>query len=203
MSAANCDASAGNNRRCRISPSAQRDLRGAMGYALCMRYRRLRIPGASYFFTVVAAGRRPVFRDPNAVAALRHAFIEVKARHPFEMPAIVVLPDHLHCIWNLPEGDSDYANRWLLIKANATRRLRAAGFNGAVWQRRFWEHCLRDERDFAQHADYIHYNPVRHGLAKRASEWRWSSIHRWIECGWYDAGWGASVPELPDDIGRE
>jgi putative transposase len=174
-----------------------------MIYAFSMRYRRLRIPGASYFFTVVTAGRRPLFDDLRAVDVLRGAFVAVKARHSFELPAIVVLPDHLHCIWTLPEGDADYAKRWLLIKAITTRKLHACGVIGAEWQRRFWEHCIRYERDFAQHADYIHFNPVRHSLVTQASEWRWSSIHRWFERGWYEPGWGASELVLPDDVGHE
>src|SRR5690606_9440176 len=109
----------------------------------------------------------------------------------------------LHCIWSLPEADADYATRWLLIKAATTRQLRAGGLHGAVWQRRFWEHCIRDVRDFEHHAAYIHYNPVRHGLVQRASEWPWSSYHRWIDHGLYPRGWGETEPDIPETVGNE
>src|SRR5262249_39941628 len=119
--------------------------------------------------------------------------------------AVVVLPDHLHCIWTLPPDDKDYSHRWRLIKSRFSRALSAAGapvrknargeYN--VWQRRFWEHTVRDEQDFNAHVDYIHYNPVKHGLVTRVADWPHSSFHRFVRVGWLDADW-AAAPHLPE-----
>lgn len=172
-------------------------------YALCILYRRLYIPGGFYFFTVVTAERRPIFRDVRAVGALRSSFRKVRFNHPFEIVAAVVLPDHLHCIWALPDGDTNHPLRWSLIKSATTRTLRSHGLLGDVWQPRYWEHCIRNPESLKNHAAYIHYNPVRHGLVARACVWPWSSFHRWIDQGWYESGWGERAPDIPDDIGRE
>jgi putative transposase len=168
-----------------------------------MRYRRAHVPGATYFFTVVTARRRPILAGEAAVAALREALRAVMAGHPFHIDALVVLPDHLHTLWTLPEGDADYPTRWMLVKTRVTRALRAGDVKGPVWQARYWEHLIRDEADFAAHADYIHYNPVRHGHARSPAEWPWSSFKRWVETGRYPADWGGSGIVLPEGVGRE
>jgi putative transposase len=161
-----------------------------------MQYRRARSPGATYFFTIVTFQRQLIFHDPIAVDVLRSAFRDGMARMPFQIDAIVVLPEHIHCLWTLPEGDADFSTRWRLIKGNFSRhcpmeyqqarsdaRLRKG--EKAVWQRRFWEHQIRDEADFVHHYDYIHFNPVRHGLVERPKDWPYSSFHRAVREGRY------------------
>lgn len=167
-----------------------------------MDYRRLRIAGATYFFTVVTFERRPLFSDAENIALLRQAFATVKTRHPFSIDALVLLPDHLHCLWTLPEGDDDFSMRWMSIKREFTRHCppqykshvcaaRHAKREQAVWQRRFWEHCIRDDDDFERHCDYIHYNPVKHGYAAIPAEWPYSTFQRFVERGIYPPDWGA------------
>ncbi len=120
------------------------------------------------------------------------------AERPFHIDAIVVLPDHLHCIWRLPSGDADFSGRWREIKKAVSREVerRTNHHNGRpVWQRRFWEHLIRDEEDWRRHVEYIHYNPVKHGLARRPADWPWSSFARAVARGWHEVGWGASEPE--------
>ncbi len=162
-------------------------------------YRRLFIKGASYFFTVTAANRSSrIFID--RIDSLREAFTEVKKTMPFNLTAIVVLPEHLHTIWTLPENDIDYPTRWKKIKAHFSRRipkeenrsksLIAKGERG-IWQRRYWEHVLRDENDFARHMDYIHFNPVKHGYAACANDWAYSSFHRYVKAGIYTEDWAS------------
>ena len=165
-----------------------------------MQYRRARTPGGCYFFTVVTHQRRSLFSDPEQVALLRGAFRLVRARHPFRIDAIVLLPDHLHCLWTLPVGDDDYPTRWRLIKSEFTRHC-AAGLHlpvgisrrhkgeRGIWQRRFWEHEIRDDIDFRRHLDYIHYNPVKHGLVEEAATWPYSSLGRYLRNGVYPVGW--------------
>ena len=158
-------------------------------YAAGMEYRRDRTPGGSYFFTVVTYGRRPLFDDPATIGRLRAAFGIVKSHRPFRIEASVVLPDHLHMIWTLPEGDSDYSTRWGAIKGRFTALLpahlrpdppgaRKRRKEQAVWQRRFWEHRIRDEADHEHCVAYIHWNPVKHGLVSDPTDWPYSSIHR-------------------------
>ena len=151
-------------------------------------YRRNFICGGSFFFTANLAERR-LRLLVNHIDGLRSAFRYVRRRHPFDVEAIVVLPDHLHAIWTLPENDDDFALRWRLIKSAFSRSLpkgerisasRAGKGERGIWQRRYWEHTLRDERDFARHADYIHFNPVKHGYVTRVSDWRYSSFHRMV-----------------------
>lgn len=150
-------------------------------------YRRVIIPGGVFFFTVVTHERAPLFSSDERVELLRAAFRKVKAARPFHIDAMVVLPDHLHCIWRLPEGDGDYSGRWREIKKAASREIDAR-INGRgerpVWQRRFWEHAIRDEADWRRHVDYIHYNPVKHGLVARPGDWPRSSFGRAVACGW-------------------
>lgn len=160
-------------------------------------YRRAFAPGGVFFFTVVTYGRTPLFVSEERVEMLRAAFRKVKAVRPFEIDAIVVLPDHLHCIWRLPEGDGDFSGRWREIKKFASREIDARTNQRnerSVWQRRFWEHAIRDEADWRRHMDYIHYNPVKHGLATRPVDWPWSSFRAAVGRGWYDEMWGASEP---------
>jgi len=157
-----------------------------------MRYRRARIPGGTDFFTLVTYRRRPILCTPETIALLRTAFSTVKERHPFTIDAVVILPDHLHCLWTLPADDADYSTGWLLIKSWFTRRcppeLKTAQTNAlchkreqTVWQHRYWEHQIRDERDFECHCDYIHYNPVKHGYVACAMAWPHSSFSRFVE----------------------
>jgi putative transposase len=130
----------------------------------------------------------------------------VQNNHPFQIDAVCLLPEHIHCIWTLPEGDVDYSMRWKEIKRTFTQAyLDQIGPGGprnasrqkqgeaAVWQRRFWEHTLRDEEDFNRHVDYIHYNPVKHGLVNRVADWPWSSFHRYVEMGYYERDWGKRI----------
>jgi putative transposase len=161
-------------------------------------YRRVRIPGGVYFFTVVTHQRAPIFTDPENVAHLREAFRKVMVARPFEMEAVVILPDHLHCLWRLPEGDDDFSGRWREIKKVASRGVNpTTNTRGErpVWQRRFWEHAIRDEADWRSHMDYIHYNPVKHGLVTRPTDWPWSSFSRAVARGWYEPAWGESEPD--------
>jgi putative transposase len=156
------------------------------------QYRRLYIPGGCYFFTVVTHKRSPILIDH--IVHLKEAFNKVKNKFAFQTDAIVILPDHLHCIWNLPDNDNDFSTRWRLIKRlfsielDATRNKHQEKL---VWQRRFWEHCIRDDRDWRRHMDYIHYNPVKHGLATSPRDWKYSSFRRCVEEGLYDLNWGA------------
>jgi putative transposase len=160
-------------------------------------YRRAYLPGGIYFFTVVTFNRAPVFTDESRVEALRQAFRKVKATRPFEIDAMVILPEHLHCIWRMPEGDADYSSRWREIKKAASRQINTATNarnERMVWQRRFWEHAIRDEEDWRRHVDYIHYNPVKHGLASSPGEWAWSSFDNAVSKGWYEQTWGDREP---------
>jgi len=165
-------------------------------------YRRLRVAGGTYFFTVVTAGRRPWLGPEEARNIFRRAYRRVARELPLETVAAVVLPDHVHCIWRLPAGDADFSNRWRKIKRLSTNALVATGLHGPFWQPRFWEHVIRDETDLAHHVDYIHYNPVRHGLVARPIDWPASSLHRYVEAGWYPADWAAEPVEPIDAVGE-
>ncbi len=170
-----------------------------------MRYRRTRVPGGSWFFTVVTRDRCPFFRKPADVALLRHALRKVRCEYPFTINAMVVLPDHLHCVWTLPCGDVDYLTRWRLIKSCVTRENLGNGdlHAGSVWQKRYWEHLIRDESDLRAHVDYIHYNPVKHGYVDRPVEWPYSSVARYVRQGAYPVDWGCGGIVLPETVGRE
>ena len=165
-----------------------------------MQYRRAFVPGATYFFTVVTAGRRPVFADVEACDGLRNALRRTAEGRPFTVDAVVVLPDHLHCLWTLPPGDADYATRWRLIKTRVTR---THGGGRSLWQPRYWEHLIRDESDYRQHVEYIHYNPVKHGYVTQASEWPYSSFRRYVREGLYAEDWGSAEPAWKGDVGKE
>ena len=149
-------------------------------------YRRARVPGGAYFFTVVTYERRPLLQDAAQVELLRRAFAWAKTRRPFSIDAIVILPDHLHCVWRLPEGDADFSGRWRAIKQFVSRRMEAplsARGEKLIWQRRFWEHLIRDEEDWRRHLDYIHYNPVKHGFVNAPEAWPYSSFTAAVERG--------------------
>jgi putative transposase len=157
-------------------------------------YRRFRVAGGTYFFTVNLLERR---RDllVRHIDALRAAVRATKQDRPFHIDAWVVLPDHMHTIWTLPEGDEDFSNKWKSIKTRFSQTLPRTERRSAVrvrkgergiWQRRFWEHVIRDERD-ATHFDYIHFNPVKHGWADKVVDWPFSSFHRYLRSGIYDA----------------
>ncbi|HEY8160369.1 MAG TPA: transposase [Methylobacter sp.] len=171
-----------------------------------MQYRRAKTPGGTYFFTVVTFRRRKFLCEPNNVELLRAAFRAVKSAHPFTIDAFVLLPDHLHCIWTLPPGDHDYSMRWNAIKNYFTRRCTDAyklppspsqcrKRAQTVWQPRYWEHQIRDERDFEKHCDYIHWNPVKHGLTAHPGDWPYSSFQRYLRFGFYPQNW-TMVPEV-------
>ena len=161
-------------------------------------YHRAYLPGGAYFFTVVTLNRAQIFTNEERVEVLRQAICKVMAARPFEIDAMVILPEHLHCIWRMPEGDADYSSRWREIKKAASRQISTATNarnERNVWQRRFWEHTIRDEEDWRNHMDYIHYNPVKHGLVSSPGDWPWSSFSRAVAKGWYEPSWGASEPK--------
>jgi putative transposase len=161
-------------------------------------YRRHRVPGGTYFFTVALADRRSdlLVRE---ISALRAAVVRTRLLYPFQIDAWVVLPEHMHAVWTLPKGDSGYSLRWMLIKRwfsaaipageNRSESRVAKGERG-IWQRRFWEHTVRDSDEFARHIDYVHFNPVKHGLVAQVIDWPHSSFSRAVARGQYPADWG-------------
>ena len=166
-------------------------------------YRRSFIPGGTFFFTVVTFHRCPILATVEARTILQSTWKNVQERFAFTTYAICLLPDHIHCIWTLPDSDTNYSLRWKEIKRLFSREYGRLGENRDarnvsrvkrkelnIWQRRFWEHTIRDERDFERHLDYIHYNPVKHGIVQRVRDWQWSSFHRYVRMGVYDADWG-------------
>ncbi len=163
-------------------------------------YRRYRVEGGCYFFTLVLANRQSHLLIEN-IDSLRQAFREVMNAHPFKIDAAVILPEHLHCILTLPINDDNYSMRWRQIKSAFSRKLpsieqrsssRIKKKERGIWQRRFWEHAIRDEQDYCQHVDYIHYNPVKHGYVKQPIDWKYSSFHRAVNWGIYPYNWGDS-----------
>ena len=162
-----------------------------------MRYRRAKIAGGYYFFTVVTCNRRPFFKKSANVELLKKALAHVRKGYPFSISAYVIMPDHIHCIWRLPEEDADFSTRWRLIKHFVT-----VNSHGPVWQKRFWEHAIRDEDDLRLHIDYIHINPVKHGLAKSPGEWPHSSFGYYLNKGWYEPGWGDNLPAFDGEFGE-
>ncbi len=181
-------------------------------------------PGGTFFFTVVMNRRRRILTGEAARSALRHAIARTRHDHPFKLDAIVILPDHLHALWTLPSDDADFLTRWRLIKARFTREwlaspeasseglasrptgsaswmpsdfVRAARSERAVWQQRFWEHRIRDEADIERHLDYIHYNPVKHGVAACPHAWAWSSFDRIVAESIYSHDWCCACAAAP------
>ena len=169
-------------------------------------YRRHRVEGGCYFFTVNLHDRRSDLLVAE-IDALRRAVRAARARHPFHIDAWVVLPDHMHCLWTLPPGDCDFPVRWRTIKALFSRSVprpehRSASLvrkrEAGVWQRRYWEHAIRDDRDYAMHMDYIHFNPVKHGLAARPADGPFSSFAACVTRGLYPNDWAIEGPQLAD-----
>ena len=162
-----------------------------------MRYRRSTATGATWFFTVNLANRQQDLLMRH-IDLLHEVMRRVQQQRPFEVVAMVVMPEHLHTIWRLPPDDADYPTRWSLIKAGFSRGLpktesvrdsRRRKRERGIWQRRYWEHQIRDDADLQAHIDYIHYNPVKHGYTHLPSEWPYSSIHKFIKRGWLSAEW--------------
>ncbi|BCG64069.1 MAG: transposase, IS200/IS605 family [Methyloprofundus sp.] len=165
------------------------------------QYRRIYTSGASWFFTVNLKHRQNNRLLVEQVDLLREAFLYVKQRKSYTINAVVIMPDHLHCIWTLPEGDTDYSGRWSLLKGYFSRGIpkgEPIGKSGikrrerGIWQRRFWAHLLTDQGDFNIHFDYIHWNPVKHGWVEFVQDWSYSSFHRYVESGVYGIDWGHS-----------
>ena len=166
-------------------------------------YRRAVVPGGTFFFTIVTCDRRPIFADQANVQRLRDAIAAVRRERPFDIDAAVILHDHMHHIWTLPTNDTDYSWRIGRMKALFTQSLAATatldtgGVSASrlkhresnVWQRRFWEHAIRDEHDYERHVDYLHFNPVRHGLAVCPHGWAHSSFDLWVRRGVYLGSW--------------
>jgi putative transposase len=174
-----------------------------------VRYRRNFVQGGTYFFTLTLADRRATSLT-DYIHALRAAFKTTRQAQPFMIDAIVVLPEHLHVVMTLPDGDADFSNRWRLIKRRFTDAVVNAGAlvarhpNGehALWQRRFWEHTIRDDRDFERHVDYVHFNPVKHGLVARVSDWPYSSFHSYVRRGLLPEDWGGDFGEHETGFGE-
>lgn len=167
-------------------------------------YRRYRVPGRTYFFTVNLLERK---RDllVRHIDDLREAVRATKRERPFHIDASVVLPDHMHAVWTLPPGDDDFSNRWKSIKIRFVQKLprterrakvRVDKGERGVWQRRFWEHVIRDDNDYARHIDYAHWNPMKHGLVNKVADWPYSSFHRYASDGLYPVDWAGNVELL-------
>lgn len=180
-----------------------------------MQYRRSQAQGATFFFTVITYNRKRILCHKANVALIKEAFQYVIKQHPFRMRAFVLLPDHIHGIWTLPENDNAFSMRWRLIKSYFSRRCKSEykkfqstsrqskGEQG-IWQRRFWEHQIRNEIDFTKHVEYIHFNPVKHRLVKSPIDWPYSSFHRHVKQGTYDSDWGASTEiKFDENVGHE
>lgn len=174
-----------------------------------VQYRRNFVPGGTYFFTVALADRTSSALVDH-IDALRNAFRVARKERPFTIDAIVILPDHLHALWTLPPDDADFSSRWQRIKAAFTHRLVAAGMpverrgkdEYAIWQRRFWEHTIRDETDFERHVDYVHFNPVKHRLVSRVCDWPHSSFHAYVRRGVLPVDWAGDVDEPVMEFGE-
>jgi putative transposase len=175
-------------------------------------YRRAKIEGGTYFFTVVTDRRKKILCLTESRRVLCNTIIEVKKDYPFSIDAWVLLPDHIHCIWTLPRHDCDFSKRWGLIKARFTKRVKRAPHQeswvnaskrkhreATIWQRRFWEHRIRDDNDFTRHVDYIHYNPVKHGYVDRVSDWPYSTFHRFVRSGVYSTEWARGQTIIAGD----
>lgn len=177
------------------------------------RYIRSYTKGATYFFTLVAHDRRPIFCERDFLQAFRESIKQVQQQYPFEIIAWIQLPDHLHCIWEMSTDGTNYSKCWSRIKRLTTQAcpqyhlphesLSQSSIDRnekGLWQRRFHEHQINSEEDFIKHIDYIHYNPVKHGLVERAADWNHSSFHRYVKSGFYSADWGESIIEFSADF---
>jgi putative transposase len=175
-----------------------------------MYYRRSDVAGGTFFFTVNLADRSSRLLITH-INRLRDSVRKVQRAHPFEIVAMVVLPDHAHAIWTLPAGDCNYPLRWALIKAGFSRQLvkvetvseaRRRKRERGIWQRRYWEHQLRNETDLARHVEYIHINPVKHGHVKTAVDWPYSSIHRYVRQGLLPVDWAVNTAQSESGFGE-
>ncbi|MGE8500340.1 MAG: REP-associated tyrosine transposase [Pseudomonas sp.] len=176
-------------------------------------YRRDRTPGATWFFTLNLANRQSSLLTEH-IGLLRSSFTHVMRLHPWRIEAIVILPEHLHAVCTLPPGDADFAVRWRLIKSGFSRGLplgeavstsRQGRGERGIWQRRYWEHRIRDDADFARHINYIHHNPRKHGHVERVVDWPWSSFHRYVEAGLLPRDWtggGEDEIQIGERAGR-
>jgi len=163
-------------------------------------YRRIWSPGGTYFFTVNLLRRYNNDLLVRHIDALRQAVAWVKAKHPFTIHAWVVLPEHLHCVIELPENDANYALRWRLIKLAFSKSMpyqarqrclsRKKRHERGIWQRRYWEHKIRNDADYRAHMDYVHINPVKHGLVTQVADWPYSTFHHLVKKGFYEQDWG-------------
>ena len=160
-------------------------------------YRRSYATGACWFFTVNLQDRRQSLLIDN-IELLKQCIKTVKRQRPFTINAWVVLPEHMHCIWTLPEGDTDYPGRWRAIKKAFSRAIPQVEFSTfrqirqhrrGIWQRGYWEHWIRDETDFWRHFDYIHVNPLKHGWVSRVRDWPHSTFHLYVTTGYYSIDW--------------
>ncbi len=180
--------------------------RNVVKYTTMSRYRRASVAGSTYFFTVVAYRRQPILCNEAIRIALRTAIETVRATRPFVIDAWVLLPDHLHCVWTLPDGDADFSARWMMIKravslacredyrrADLMTASKRKHRESTIWQRRFWEHQIRNEDDFARHVDYIHFNPVKHGYVQCVEDWTYSTFHRYVRNGDYAHDWAGAM----------
>lgn len=177
-------------------------------------YRRVYSGGNTYFFTLVMHRRQTILCNDDMRIALRDAIVTTRKIHPFKIDAWVLMPDHLHCIWTLPEGDANFTTRWGMIKRFVTKQCsekyqrddwlnksRIKRRESTLWQRRFWEHQIRDDVDFQRHFDYIHFNPVKHGYVGAVKDWEYSSFHRYVNNGIYSDNWGG-LDDINDDFGE-
>jgi putative transposase len=166
------------------------------------RYRRDYF-GTTWFFTVVTSSRKPLFASEAARICLRNSIENCRTLHPFTVDAWVLLPDHIHCIWSTGETDPNYSRRWAIIKKQFTQTFgKRSCQDMPFWQKRFWEHRIRDERDYENHVNYIHFNPVKHGYVTSLRDWPWTTFHRFVNNGIYTADWGSGVI-IPANVGNE
>jgi putative transposase len=174
------------------------------------RYRRAHVPGGLFFFTVVLADRSSDLLVRH-VDRLRRIYGSVRERHPFETVAVCILPDHLHALWSLPQGDTDFSLRWSLIKSGFSRGLpgytprnssKIIRRERRIWQRRYWEHAIRDDADLERHVDYVHFNPVKHGHVSQVCDWPYSSFHRYVAHGMLPPDWGGRADEIIGTFGE-
>ena len=170
----------------------------------------LRAKGSVFFFTVVLADRWSNLLV-DQIERLRRVYRTVQQDRPFETIAICVLPDHLHALWALPDDDADFSSRWNLIKGGFSRGIGPARSRSAskvakrekgIWQRRYWEHTIRDDADLERHIDYIHFNPMKHGHVASVADWPHSSFHRYVERGFLAADWGGDMKEVHGSFGE-
>jgi len=183
---------------CRMAP-----LRGLSNLLLCLfmpNFRRNRVPGGTYFFTVNLRDRKSKLLVQK-IELLREVVKKVRQKQPFHIDAWVVLPNHLHCVWTLPLDDADYPSRWQNIKKTFSRQIPATEIlsetqtrqnERGIWQRRYWEHTIRDDRDYEKHVDYCHINPLKHGLVTAVNDWPFSTFHRYVQTGIYPPDWAIS-----------